>query len=213
MLIAACAVGSARPSLAAGSLNWTDVPGDATGVDPLPPPGDGLVTSTPRPQDEGLDLLAATAASDGQTIVFTARTAKDAMPAGATGATLRFLFSYEGAGYQFIAQRTAPDFSAAFTTALFLRARQATSSELTCKECTVKYDPKNSSVTIRAQIASLAVGIKEHSPKSKKFAPGAKLTDFIVLSQRNLALAARNVDLARTLTVDMAPAKGMTLVV
>lgn len=210
-LVAGASFALAPPGSAAGTLSWTDAPGDANGLDPLPPPGDGLITSTPRPQDEGLDLLEATAASDGQTVVFTARTATDALPPGASGATIRFLFSYEGVGYQFIAQRTAPDLSAAITSGLFLRSREASSPELTCRECGVKYDPKTFSVTVRAQIASLAAAIREHSPSSKKFGPGASLTDLTVLAQRNVAPVARNVDVGRTLTADAAPADGMTL--
>ena len=209
--LVACAVGLSlalsAPAPAAGSLNWADEPGDATGLDPLPPPGDGLVTSTPRPQDEGLDLLAASAVSDGQAIVFTARTATDALPVGASGSTIRFLFSFDGVGYQFIAQRTAADFSAAITSGVFLRSREARSPELPCRECTVKYDPKTASVIVRAQVASLASGIRQHSG-SKKFGPGASLTDLVVLAQRNVAPAARDVDLGRTITVDVATAEG-----
>ena len=201
----------ATPAPAAGSLKWTDEPGDATGLDPVPPPADGVVTSSPRPQDEGLDLLSASVTSDGQTIVFTAKTASDVIPPGAVGTTIRFVFVYEGEGYQFIAQRTAPDFAAAFTSGLFLRARQPRSPELTCRECTVKYDPKSSSVTVRAQVASLASGIREHASGAKKFAAGAKLTDLVVLSQRNAATVARDVDVGRTITVDAAPAEGLTL--
>ena len=199
------------PSSAGGSLNWTDAAGDATGADPLPPPADGVVTSSPRPQDDGLDLLAASASSDGQAIVFTARTATDAIPPGATGATIRFRFSYEAVGYQFIAQRTASDFSAAITSGLFFRSQEPSSPELTCRECTVKYDPKKASITVRAQVASVAGAIKQHSPSSKKFGPGAKLTDLVVLAQRNFVPLARNVDVGRTLTADAAPADGLTL--
>ena len=201
------------PASAAGSLNWTDESGDATGLDPLPPPADGAVTSTPRPQDEGLDLLAASVVSDGQTVVFTARTATDAVPPGASGTTIRFLFSYEGVGYQLIAQRTAADFSAAITSGVFLRSREARSPELACRECTVKYDPKTASVTVRAQVASLANGIREHSPESKKFGAGATLTNLAVLAQRNAAPLARDVDVGRTVTADVAAAEGLALAV
>lgn len=201
----------APPAPAAGSLNWVDAPGDATGLDPLPPPADGVVTSSPRPQDEGLDLVAASATSDGQAVVFTARTASDQIPPGATGSTIRFVFSYDGTAYQLIAQRTSADFSAAITSGVFFRSREPRSPELACRECTVKYDPKTSSVTVSAQVASLAAGIREHSPESKKFAAGATLTDLVVLAQRNLVPLARDVDFGRTLTVDAAPAEGMTL--
>lgn len=203
----------AAPAPAGGSLNWTDEPGDATGLDPLPPPANGIVTSTPRPQDEGLDLLAASVVSDGQTVVFTARTAVDAIPPGATGTTIRFVFAYDGVGYQLIAQRTAADFSAAITSGVFFRSREPRSPELACRECTVKYDPKTASVTVRAQVASLAGGIREHAPESKKLAAGASLTDLAVLAQRNAAPLARDVDVGRTITADVAPAEGLTLTV
>lgn len=214
-LLVAVAVGLGltlvSPAPAAGSLNWADETGDATGLDPLPPPADGLVTSTPRPQDEGLDLLAASATSDGQTVVFTARTASFEFPPGASGVTVRFLFSYDGVAYQLIAQRPAPDFSTVISTGVFLRSREPSSPELACRECTVKYDPKVASVTVRAQVASLAVGIKEHSATSKKFGPGAALTDLVVLAERNVVPLARDVDFGRTLTADAAPADGLTL--
>ena len=198
----------ASPVSAGGSLNWTDDPGDATGLDPLPPPGDGVVMSSPRPQDEGLDLLSASATSDGQTLVLTAKTASDAIPAGATGTTTRFLFSYEGVGYQFIAQRTAADFSAAISSGLFLRSREPSSPELACRECTVKYEPKTSSVVVRAQVASLASAIKTHAPSSKQLTAGSTLTNLVVLTQRNLVPLARDVDAGRTATVDAAAADG-----
>lgn len=216
-LLVASAVGLALtlapPAPAAASLNWTDEPGDATGLDPFPPPADGVVPAPPRPQDEGLDLLAASAVSDGQTVVFSARTATDAFPVGASGSTVRFVFSYEGVGYQLIAQRTAPDFTAAITSGVFMRSREPRSPELACRECTVKYDPKTASVIVRAQIASMSAGIRAHSPESKRLAPGGTLTDLLVLAQRNLAPLARDVDVGRTITVDAAPAEGMTLTV
>lgn len=201
----------ASPGSAAGTVNWADPPGDATGVDPLPPPGSGNVPAPPRPQDDGLDLLAASVGSDGTAITFSARTASDAIPPGATGATVRFVFSYDGVGYQFIAQRTAPDFASAFTSGVFLRSREPSSPELACRECTVKYDPKTSSVAVRALVSSLAAAIRTHSPSSPKFGAGAKLTDLFVLAQRNLAPLARNVDVGRTVTVDVASADAATL--
>ncbi len=209
----ALALTVAPPAPAAGSIDWADKPGDATGLDPLPPPASGATPSAPRPQDEGLDLLAASAASDGQAVVFTARTATDAIPPGASGKTIRFVFSYDGVAYQLIAQRTAPEFSDAITSGVFFRAREPSSPELACRECTVKYDPKTATVIVRAQIASLAAGIREHSAKSKKLAAGAKLTDLVVLAQRNLAPLSRSVDVGRTFTVDAAPAEGKTLTV
>lgn len=75
----------------------------------------------------------------------------------------------------------------------------------------MKYDPKTSSVIVRAQIASLAAGIREHSPSSKKLAAGATFTDIAVLAQRNVVPLARNVDVGRTITADAAPAEGLTL--
>lgn len=203
----------APPVSAGGSLNWSDAPGDATGLDPLPPPAHGLVTSSPRPQEEGLDLLAASAASDGQAIVFTARTATDAMPPGATGKTIRFWFAYDGVGYQFIAQRPAPDFTTVVSSGVFLRSQEPSSPELACRECTVRYDPKTASVIVRSQISSLAAAIKQHAPNSRKFGPGATLTDLLVRAERNVVPLSRDVDLARTLTADEAPADGKTLTV
>lgn len=202
------AVMLAQPAPAAGSLKWADAAGDATGVDPLPPPADGVITSSPRPQDEGLDLLGASVTSDGQSVVFTAKTASDAIPPGASGTTVRFLFSYGGVRYQFIAQRTSAEFSAAISSGVFLRSREPSSPELPCRECTVKYEPKTASVVVSAQLASLASAIRTHSPGSKKLGPGSVLTDLEVLAQRNVAPLARNVDVGRTLTVDSAPAKG-----
>lgn len=190
---------------------WTDKPGDATGLDPLPPPAHGLIRSSPRPQEEALDLLAATAASDGKAIVFTARTASDNMPAGATGKTVRFWFAYEGVGYQFIAQRPAPEFTTAVSSGVFLRSQEPRSPELSCRECTVKYDAKAATVIVRAELASLASAIKQHSAKSKKFGPGAILTDLVVRAERNVLPLSRDVDLARTLTADEAPAEGKKL--
>lgn len=203
----------AEPSSAGGSLSWTDKPGDATGLDPLPPPANGVVTSSPRPQEESLDLLAATAASDGQAVVFTARTASDNMPSGATGKTIRFWFNYEAVGYQLIAQRPAPEFTATVSSGVFLRSREPRSPELVCRECTVRYDAKTATVVVRAEIASLASAIKAHSPKSKKFGPGATLTDLLVRAERNVLPLSRDVDLARTLTVDEAAAEGKKLAV
>ena len=196
---------------AAGSVTWDDPPGDATGVDPLPPPASGSVPAPPRPQDEGLDLLAASVGSDGTAMTFFARTATDVIPPGATGATIRFVFSYDGVGYQFIAQRTAPEFTSAFTSGVFLRSREPSSPELSCRECTIKYDPKTASVTVRAQISSITSAIRENSPSSPKFGPGAKLTDLVVLAQRNAVPAARDVDVGRTITVDEALGDGLTL--
>ena len=210
---AALALGFVPPATAAGSLAWTDPAGDATGVDPLPPPAPGTVGSSPRPQDEGLDLLELTAQSDGQAVTFTARTAIDEIPAGATGATIRFVFSYDGVGYQFIAQRTAPDFSTVISSGVFFRAREPSSPELACRECTVRYDPKAASVTVTALVSSLTSAIRQHAPDSPKFGPGAELTDITVLAQRNAAPLARDVDVGRTITADAAPAEGLVLAV
>lgn len=202
---------AASPPATAASLSWNDDPGDATGFDPLPPPASGVVGSTPRPSEESLDLLAVTAASDGQAVIFTARTAVDAVPPGATGTTLRFVFTYDGASYQLIGQRTAADFSAAITSGLFFRAREPRSPELACRECTIRYDQKTATVTVRALLSSLSGGIREHSPESKKLAPGATFSDLSVLAQRNLVPAARDVDVGRTVTVDVAAAGDATL--
>jgi hypothetical protein len=201
------------PSSAGGSVDWTDPPGDATGADPLPPPGNGLITSSPRPQDEGLDLLAASVASDGQALVFTARTATADIPPGASGATTRFWFSYEGVGYQFIAQRPAPDFATVISSGVFFRSQEPRSPELPCRECTVRFDQKSASVIVRAEIKSMATAIKQHAPNAKKFGPGVTLTDFLVRAERNVLPLARDVDVARTVTADEASADGKALAV
>lgn len=201
----------ASPGSAAGAVTWVDPPGDATGIDPLPPAASESAPAPPRPQDDGLDLLAASVASDGTAITFSARTATDAIPPGATGATVRFVFSYDGIAYQFIAQRTAPDFSSAITSGVFLRSREPSSPELACRDCTVKYDPKASSVMVRAPISSLTSAIRSHAANSPKFGSGAKLTDLFVLAQRNVAPLARDVDVGRTVTVDVASADAATL--
>lgn len=201
------------PSSAGGSVDWSDGPGDATGIDPLPPPANGLITSSPRPQDEGLDLLTGSVSSDGQAVVFTARTATADMPAGASGATIRFWFSYDGIGYQFIAQRPAPDFATVISSGVFMRSQEPQSPELACRECTVRYDQKAATVVVRAEIKSMATAIKQHAPNSKKFGPGATLADLVVRAERNVVPLARDVDVARTVTADEAFAEGKTLAV
>lgn len=212
---AALAIATAlAPSVAASaSVGWTDETGDATGLDPLPPPVPTVLGSSPRPSEEPLDLVAASAATDGQALSFTAQTVADGIPAGASGTTLRFLFSYDGVGYQLIAQRTSSDFSTLISSGVFFRAREPSSPELSCRECTVRYEPKAATVQVRVLISSLTSGIREHSPDSPKFGPGATLTDLTILSQRNIAPLARNVDVGRTVTVDMAPAGEVTLTV
>ncbi|HUR49560.1 MAG TPA: hypothetical protein VMY88_08565 [Acidimicrobiales bacterium] len=201
------------PGTAGGSVTWTDQPGDATGLDPLPPPAHGVITSSPRPQDDGLDLLGASASSDGQAVVFTARTASADMPAGASGATIRFWFSYDGVGYQFIAQRPAPDFATVVSSGVFLRSQEPRSPELACRECTVRYDPKTATVIVRAEVKSMATAIKQHAPNSKKFGAGSTVTDLLVRAERNVLPLARDVDVARTLTADEASGEGKTLAV
>ena len=204
---------SSPAAVTASPVSWTDEAGDATGFDPLPPPAPAVVGSSPRPSEEALDLLTASAASDGKAVLFTAQTAVDGIPPGATGTTLRFLFTYDDVAYQLIAQRTAPDFATAITTGLFFRAREPVSPELSCRECTIRYEPKTATVNVRAAVSSLASGIREHSPGSPKLARGATLNGLAVLAQRNLAPLARNVDVGRTLTVDAAPAGDLALTV
>lgn len=210
-MCAAAVMVMAGPPAVAASVSWTDDEGDATGFDPFPPPLPTVLGSSPRPSDETLDLVAASAVSDGGAITFTAQTMADGIPPGSSGTTVRFLFSYDEVGYQLIAQRTAPDFATAITSGLFFRAREPSSPELNCRECTVRYDIKAATVQVKVLISSLASGIREHSAGSPKFAPGATLTDLAILSQRNIAPLARNVDVGRTVTVDAAAAGEATL--
>ena len=204
----------ALPSpVVAGPVSWSDEAGDANGFDPLPPPAPTVAGSSPRPSDEGLDLLAASVASDGQALVFTAQTAVDAIPPGASGTTMRFLFTYDDIAYQLIGQRTAPDFTTVITSGLFFRAREPSSPELACRECTIRYEAKTATVQVRVLVSSLASGVRAHSASSPKLAPGATFTNLAVLAQRNLAPLARNVDVGRTVTVDTASAGDLTLTV
>lgn len=213
VLCAAVVMVTAGSPAAGASVGWTDETGDATGFDPFPPPLPTVLGSSPRPSDEALDLVAASAATDGQAVTFTAQTVVDGIPAGSSGTTVRFLFSYDEVGYQLIAQRTSSDFSTVISSGVFFRAREPRSPELNCRECTVRYDVKAATVQVRVLISSLASGIRQHSAGSPKFGPGATLTDLVILSQRNLAPLARDVDVGRTLTVDVAPAGEATFTV
>lgn len=204
----------ATPTQAGTAVAWTDPAGDATGLDPLPPPAAGTVPpSTPRPSDEAIDLVKLSAQSDGTNIVFSAITTAEGFPTAATGATVRFIFTYADVAYQLIAQRTSPDFSAAITSGLFFRSREPRSPELSCRECAVKYDPKALKVTVTAKIDSLASGIRAHAPGAPKLAAGTKFTDLTVLGQRNAAPLDRPTDVGRTLTADTASAGDLTLVI
>lgn len=211
MVCAAVVMVTAGSPVSAAEVSWTDDPGDATGFDPSPPPIPTAIGSTPRPSEEVLDLLAVSVVSDGQALTFTSQTAADGIPPGATGTTFRFLFSYDEVAYQLIVQRTAGDFATAITSGVFFRAREPSSPELNCRECTVRFDPKGATVTVRVLVSSLASGIRGHSPDSPKFDAGAILSELAVLSQRNVAPLARNVDVGRTITVDAAPAGELTL--
>jgi hypothetical protein len=195
----------APPAIGTGEVTWSDPAGDATGLDPLPPPAPAVASSSPRPSDAELDLRELSLATDGTKIIFSATTTAFGVPAGATGATVRFVFEFAGVGYQLIAQRTSPEFATAISTALFFRAREPRSPELACRECQVVYDPKTKKVTVVAQIASLASGIKAHA-SAAKFGPGSKISGIRVIAQRNLVPLERSVDVGRTLTVDVADA-------
>jgi hypothetical protein len=202
--LAAVAVLLAPPASAAGSSAFADDAGDATGLDPMPPGTVALPEGGPVPNEAQLDLLKVTATSDGKKVTFVATVAKAGIPDNAIGTTFRFWFTYDGADYQLIAQR--PNSTAANTTTsgIFFRARAVTSAELSCRDCSIRYDLKANTITASAGLAGLSGGIRQSKPASKPLAPGMKLTGLAVLSQRLLVAADRTVDVGRTVTVDVA---------
>jgi hypothetical protein len=184
-----------------------DPAGDATGLDPAPPPADGAAESTDRPSEPELDLTGASFAADGSSLVITARVVKLAAPTG-TGVSFRALFTYDGETYQLIAQRADGPFTAAISSGLFFRARQPQSPELACRDCNAKLDTKTSTITFKAAVASLSSGIRQHKASSPKLVAGKQLTGLGVLSQRTVMPLDRTVDVGRTVTVDATRATG-----
>lgn len=156
----------------AGELNQPDPAGDATAV--------GDVESTPRPSDPELDILGVKYSSDGKEFRIDMKMAKIGQPAAAIGFTYRLNFTHGATSYQFLYQVLAVP---GIDQPVFVLRSGATGDSVTCK-CSGKVNGKTATLEIRADIASLARGMKAFDPGAPPITPGTKFTDLVNSADR-----------------------------
>ena len=158
----------------AGELNQPDPAGDATAV--------GDVESTPRPSDPELDILGVKYSSDGKELRIDMKMAKIGQPIGGIGYTYRVNFTHGETQYQFLYQVLAVP---GVDQPSFILRSGATGDEVSCK-CSGKVNGKTATLEIRADIASLARGMKAFDPDAPPVGPGTNFTNLVNTADRIL---------------------------
>jgi len=168
----------------AASYEFKDPEGDATGVGVA----DGVT-----PSDDQFDLTKVALSTEKGTFVYAASVKKLAAgtPSNSTGYYFRLSFDYAGGQYWFI---VAEDVTGAKSFSLSTRTTPTTT--LTCKDCSGLIDRKAGKVVIKASIASLAAAMKQADATKNPLGPGAELTGFEVLAQRQAVRATLTSDTA-----------------
>ena len=156
----------------AGELNVADPAGDATAVDD--------VESTPRPSDPELDILGVHYSSNAKEFRIDMKMAKIGQPVGGLGYTYRLNFTHGATTYQFLYQVLAvPGLEQPF----FGLRSGAAGDDVTCK-CSGKVNGKTATLEIRADIASMARGMKAYDADAPPIRPGAKFTNLTNTADR-----------------------------
>lgn len=148
----------------AGELSVADPKGDATAV--------GDVESTPRPSDPELDILAVRYSSDAKELRIDMKMAKIGQPVGGIGFTYRLNFTHGATDYQFLYQVLAVP---GIDQPAFILRSGATGDDVACR-CSGKVNGKTATLEIRADIASLARGMKAFDSAAPPIGPGTKFT-------------------------------------
>lgn len=179
----------------AGTLEFTDPEGDATGL--------SEVESTPRPSEPELDILNASYVSDGKTLTVSSQVLTLADPVASGGAAYRWAWVYDGIVYELVFQLPTPPTDTVFVRGGVFRGDGATISIDCCKPT---YDTKTNTIGLAISLSSIAKGVKTTSPDSPAFGPGSTVESIRATSQRSMGALLVSADWAT-------PKEGTTLTV
>ena len=158
----------------AGNLEWTDAPGDATGI------GVDEVESTPRPSDNQLDILKTNWSSDGKYLTLVMQVASIAgEPTGSTGRDYRFYFTHKDTRWAVGAQLPSAPMDSAFIKGPIMY--NDTDGEYgECGGCKANLDEKKNTFTLRVAYDTFDRAF----PGSEKVGPGTKFTELTSVAAR-----------------------------
>jgi len=154
-LIAVLLAALAAPGSAASAVEWTDPAGDANG---LP-----RVESSPRPSDPELDVLNASFALKGDSLVAAARVQKMGIAQGSFGSVYRFYFKHKTSSYYFQARTATAEYDQLYySTPGFYResADGVTDPEVLKCDCKASFDTKTNTATFSIKTEGIRKTLK-----------------------------------------------------